>query len=139
MLLVRTIKFSAIKYMLLVRTVKFSAIKDVFRKDSQVLGDQIYYQKGQPNSRLSKKLSERTVKFSAIKYIIRKDSQILGFKDVVRKDSLVLGDQIYYQKGQPNSRLSKILSEWTVKFSAIIMLSVRSVKFLAIMMLYVFF
>ena len=83
--------------MLTVRTVKFLAIKYVVSKDSQVLSDQICCQKGQPNSRRSKMLSERTAKFSAI--------MMLSERTV--KFSAIM-----------------MLSERTVKFSAIMMLYV---------------
>ena len=92
MLLVRTIKFSAIKYMLLVRTVKFSAIKYIIWKDSQILGYQRSCQKEQSSSRRSNILSERTAKFSAIKDIVRMDSQVLSDHNVVSKVSQVLSD-----------------------------------------------
>jgi len=43
-------------------------------------------------------LSERTAKFSAIKDVVRKDSQVLGDHDVVRKDSQGLGDHDVVRK-----------------------------------------
>ena len=53
-------------------------------------------------------LSERTAKFSAIKDVVRKDSQVLGDHDVVRKDSQVLGDHDVVRKD------SQVLSDHDV-------------------------